>query len=84
MRNGIQTFAMSGIFEEDDAEVWASIVRATKGSIARRQMMDFRAGFTMPPQQNFPGPGTAYPSLFAEREQFNFLRRWKQLIAQEP
>src|SRR5712692_1108953 len=84
LRNGIQTFAMSGIFEEDDAEVWASIVRATKGSIARWQMMDFRAGFTMPPQQNFPGPGTAYPSLFAEREQFNFLRRWKQLIAQEP
>ncbi|MGH8009235.1 MAG: aromatic ring-hydroxylating oxygenase subunit alpha [Candidatus Binatia bacterium] len=82
LRAGIQTFAMSGTFEEDDAEVWASIVRATKGSMARRQMMDFRAGVSLPPRKDFPGPGTAYSTLFSEPEQFNFLRRWKQLIAQ--
>lgn len=83
LRAGIQTFAMSGTFEEDDAEVWASIVRATKGSMARRQMMDFRAGFGLPSRKDFPGPGTAYSTLFSEPEQFNFLRRWKQMIAQE-
>jgi len=46
-------------------------------------MRDFHAGCTLPPRQDFPGPGTAYSMLFSEPEQFNFLRRWKQLIAQD-
>lgn len=84
LKNGIQTFAMSGLFEEDDAEIWASIVQGTKGSIARRYASDFRAGFGTTPITNFPGPGTVYPSLVPECEQFNLLRHWKQLMCQEP
>lgn len=83
LRSGIQTFAMPGIFEEDDTEVWASIVRATKGSRARQQMMDFRVGLSVEPLSDFPGPGTAYSSSLLERDQGNFLRRWKHLIAQD-
>lgn len=80
LKCGIQNFAMSGLFEEDDAEIWASIVQGTKGSIARRHMSDFRAGFDMQPLTDFPGPGTAYPSLIPECEQFNLLRHWNRLM----
>ena len=81
-KTAIQTFAMSGLFEEDDAEIWASIVRGTKGSIARRYSTDFRAGFATQPLTDFPGPGTAYGSHIPECEQFNLLRHWNSLMTQ--
>lgn len=74
----IQTFGVGGVFEEDDAEVWAGIARATRGSKAREQPMDFRAGASIPPALDFAGPGRAYPSLFSEHAQLNFFRVWKQ------
>jgi hypothetical protein len=73
LKCGIQNFAMSGLFEEDDAEIWASVIRGTKGSIARRYTSDFRAGFSMQPFTDVPGPGTAYHSLLPDCEQFNLL-----------
>ena len=83
LKCGIQNFAMSGLFEEDDAEIWASVIRGTKGSIARRYTSDFRAGFSMQPLTDFPGPGTAYPSHLPDCEQFNLLRHWNRLMTQE-
>ena len=78
LTRGIQTFGMAGIFDEDDAEIWSSIARATGGSIARRQMMHFGAGAGIPERRDYPGPGTVYPSLFAEHGQVGFLRAWKR------
>jgi hypothetical protein len=82
LKTALQTFSMSGLFEEDDAEIWASITQATRGSIARRLPADFRAGFATAPIPDFPGPGTAYPGLIPECEQFNLLRYWKRLMCQ--
>jgi phenylpropionate dioxygenase-like ring-hydroxylating dioxygenase large terminal subunit len=80
LKTALQTFSMSGLFEEDDAEIWASITQATKGSIARHLPADFRAGFATAPLADFPGPGTAYAGLIPECEQFNLLRHWKRLM----
>lgn len=79
-RTALQTFGMGGIFEEDDAEVWASISRFNQGSIASRQFMDFSAGRSSPPSGKVAGPGTAYPSLLTEQAQFGFIRQWKKMI----
>jgi hypothetical protein len=63
------------------APLWRAAQARRYRLSARRQMMDFRAGCTLPPRQDFPGP--AYSTLFSEPEQFNLLRRWKQLMAQD-
>lgn len=79
-RTALQTFGMGGIFEEDDAEVWASISRVNQGAIASRQYMDFSAGRSSPPSGNVSGPGTAYPSLLTEQAQFGYIRQWQRMI----
>lgn len=79
-RMSIQNFGAGGVFEEDDAEIWATMLDSLKGSISSRQMCDFSAGRDARPMENPPGPGTYYASLFGEQAQFGFLRRWNELM----
>jgi len=79
-RTALQTFGMAGIFEEDDAEVWASIMRAIRGSKASREFMDFSAGASGTALEDFGSPGTAYTSLLTEHSQFNFIKRWLEMM----
>ncbi len=76
LRRAVQTFGMGGIFEEDDAEMWSSILRSTRGSIANKQSLHFGAGLATPPSPDFAGPGAMIPSLFAEHSQVQFLKTW--------
>jgi hypothetical protein len=56
---------------------------ATLSAVGKTADEGLSRGAYPAPRQDFPGPGTAYSTLFSEPEQFNFLRRWKQLIAQD-
>ena len=38
-----QTFSISGVFEQDDAEAWLSTVRVVRGPQGRRQWLDYRS-----------------------------------------
>lgn len=80
-RTALQTFGVGGVFDEDDAEIWASISRTIRGPIAARQDMHFNAGWSMPALTSVAGRGTAYPSLLSEHAQFGFLRRWDELMS---
>lgn len=81
-RMALQTFGIGGIFEEDDAEVWAAISRMIQGPIASRQHMHFDAGRDTLPMKDFTGRGIAYPSLLTEHAQFGFIKRWNELMQQ--
>lgn len=86
-RLALQTFGMGGTLEEDDAEVWASISRVTRGPIASRQSMDFSAGRGVQPVQQAPGvfgPGTVYPSLLTEHAQFAYILQWQRAMQSAP
>lgn len=82
LKQGLRTFGMSGMFEEDDVDVWSSAVTAGKGSIARTGTMNFQTALNFEPVEDFPGPGRAYFPMLPECEQFNLLRHWKRIISQ--
>ena len=81
LTEGLRSFGMSGMFEEDDIDIWSSIVTAGKGSIARTGTMNFETALNFKPVDDFPGPGRAYYPMLPECEQFNLLKHWKQVIS---
>jgi hypothetical protein len=81
-RAALQTFGMGGILDEDDSEVWSSITRTVRGSVASRGFMDFSCGHSAVPLQDYRFPGTAYNSLLSEQAQQGFLRRWDRDMRQ--
>ena len=79
----LQTFGMGGTFQQDDAEVWTGISRSIRGSIASRGLMDFSAGGSILPLQNYRFPGAAFPSIYIEESQRGFIRRWMRQMKQD-
>ena len=77
---GVRAFGMSGVFEEDDVDIWASVSEACRGSIAGRGEASFETALNFQPVDDFTGPGTAYFPMLPECEQFNFLKHWKSLM----
>lgn len=77
-RAASQTFGAGGILDEDDSEVWASIGRSLRGSMAGRGFMDFSCGRSEATLKDYRFPGTAYPSLLTDHAQRGFLRRWRR------
>ena len=79
-RIGLQTFGIGGIFEEDDAEIWANISRTMRGGMASEGFFDFSAGSGVEPLTGYSGHGTAHPSQLAEDAQFGFMLRWNEMM----
>jgi phenylpropionate dioxygenase-like ring-hydroxylating dioxygenase large terminal subunit len=66
----ISSFGPSGTLEQDDTENWARIVQASKGIMVRNKELSYNnisnylMGFErVKPDENFPGPGQAYPGF---------------------
>ncbi|KWW97019.1 Rieske 2Fe-2S domain-containing protein [Hydrogenibacillus schlegelii] len=77
----LRTFGTSGVFEQDDAEMWRGITRAAGGEMARRNRMNYQMGMDhLAPDPNWPGPGVAYPLDYAEANQRNFYARWLEML----
>lgn len=72
----IRTFGSSGIFEQDDAEVWSAIQRAVGGVVGRQMELTWYA--SIPATNDWPGPAVAYRGFAAEDNQLNWYRRWYQ------
>lgn len=79
----VHTFGTSGVFEQDDAEVWCSITRAARGKMARRFWLNLQLGMHLRPDPTWPGPGTAYPLDYAEANERAFLRAWCRYMREE-
>ncbi|MFC7395164.1 aromatic ring-hydroxylating oxygenase subunit alpha [Scopulibacillus cellulosilyticus] len=78
----ILTFSPSGIFEQDDTEVFTDITAAATGQVPLSK--NFNYNYTMGqhrvPVQDFAGPGTVYDDKFSEANSRNFYRYWLDLM----
>lgn len=79
-RIALQTFGVGGVFEEDDAEIWAAISRSIGGTMASREYVDFSAGRSVPAMKGRAAPGIAHPSVLTEHAQRGFIGRWQHMM----
>lgn len=80
----LRTFGISGIFEQDDAEIWITISKATQASFARNLRFNYQMGSTtLKPDPEWPGPGKAYPSGYNEFPQRGWHKRYLQYMSNE-
>lgn len=78
----ILTFSPSGIFEQDDTEVFTDITAAARGTMPLQKQLTFNytMGLHRKPVTDFVGPGVVYDDKFTEANQRNFYRHWLDLI----
>jgi hypothetical protein len=72
----VRTFGTSGIFEQDDFEIFAGITRSTASPIGSRQQLNYQMGMHKDPVTDWPGPGIAIGDDFSEANQRAFYERW--------
>lgn len=82
LKNGIRVFGISGIFEQDDVELWSGIGVASRGRNARLYPFNFQTALPSlnTPMEDFPGPGEAYLPFTSEITQFKWLLHWKKMM----
>jgi len=83
----VQTFGMSGMFDQDDTENWEAQTRNATTSLTRRDevMLHYAMGLDGgPPIADFPGPGDVYDGKFSEAAGRTFYRTWLDLLLEEP
>jgi len=78
----ILTFSPSGIFEQDDTEVFTDITAAASGVMpfAKQLAYNYTMGMHREPVADFPGPGVAYGDKFSEANSRNYFRYWLNLM----
>lgn len=78
----ILTFSPSGIFEQDDTEVFTDITEIAEGevSLQKNYINNYTMGLHREPVDDFVGPGVVYDDKFTEASQRNFFRYWLDLI----
>jgi len=85
----LMCFGTSGMFEQDDVENWVSITSVSKGSLARKLLLNSRMGLTSKGEQiteplpDFAGPGVARKG-FGEFNQRNWLTLWSTHLTGGP
>lgn len=86
MRQYILSFGPSGMFEQDDGEVWTSIVDGTRGVVAQRHNFDYSMGLghevEVREKLGIDLPGVMGEAFITEGNQRSFYRRYKQLMEQ--
>jgi phenylpropionate dioxygenase-like ring-hydroxylating dioxygenase large terminal subunit len=78
----VLTFSPSGIFEQDDTEVFTDITAAASGTMPFTKQLTYNYTMGMHREQakDFPGPGVVYPDKFSEASSRNFYRYWLDLM----
>jgi phenylpropionate dioxygenase-like ring-hydroxylating dioxygenase large terminal subunit len=86
----VGTFGPSGTLEQDDTEVLARVVDASKGIMARdkslsyNNMSNYLMGYErIEPDEEFLGPGTAYPTTYIDTLARNIHEHWLKLLCQD-
>jgi phenylpropionate dioxygenase-like ring-hydroxylating dioxygenase large terminal subunit len=71
----LTTFGASGTLEQDDAENWSGQTRVGAGEMAGQHYLNYSAGSAHVepiPENEWPGPGTAYPKNYVDFAQRHF------------
>lgn len=73
----ILTFSASGIFEQDDAEIFTQITANSASAIVRDRLSYlYLQGMDRPRVPDFPGPGLVYEGNFSEANARGFYQQW--------
>ena len=85
LKDGFHNFGAAGMFEQDDLELWASATAASDNRIAARHPYSFHSSlpFQDKPVDDHKWPGRAYRPSNTEVAQFQFMRRWDDLMRVE-
>ncbi|WP_066072020.1 aromatic ring-hydroxylating oxygenase subunit alpha [Neobacillus soli] len=78
----VLTFSPSGIFEQDDTEVFTDITAAASGTmpLVKQLTYNYTMGLHRTPVEDFIGPGVVFDDKFTEANQRNFYRYWLDLM----
>jgi hypothetical protein len=78
----ILTFSPSGIFEQDDTEVFTDITATATGVVpyAKNFNYNYTMGMHRTPVTDFPGPGVVYDDKFSEAGSRNYYRYWLDMM----
>ncbi|WP_035295329.1 aromatic ring-hydroxylating oxygenase subunit alpha [Brevibacillus thermoruber] len=86
----VGSFGPSGTLEQDDTEIWARIVHASKGHMARSKdlsynnLLNYLMGLErVLPDETFPGPGVAYPTCYLDAIHRATHEYWLELMSKE-
>jgi hypothetical protein len=81
----VQTFGMSGMFDQDDTENWEAQTRNSNSALWRRDevMLHYAMGISAEPLRDFAGPGDVYDGKFSEAAGRTFYRTWLDMVLDE-
>ncbi|MGG0935797.1 aromatic ring-hydroxylating dioxygenase subunit alpha [Brevibacillus centrosporus] len=86
----ISSFGPSGTLEQDDTEIWTRVAQTSKGYMARNKVLSYNnllnylMGFErVLPDENFPGPGIAYPTCYLDAIHRATHEHWLELISRD-
>ena len=82
LKNGSHNFGVSGVFEQDDVELWEAATAASDNTIARQFPYSFHSAalYREKPLADYEGPGRAYRPSTSEVTQFEFMCHWNGLM----
>ncbi|MBS1895524.1 MAG: Rieske 2Fe-2S domain-containing protein [Actinobacteria bacterium] len=87
MRQYVLSFGPSGMFEQDDGEVWSSISEATRGHVAQRYTFNYTMGLgheqDVSEVYDIDMPGRVGEAFMTEANQRSYYRRWRDLMEAE-
>ena len=88
MRQYVLVFGPSGMFEQDDGEIWNSISEATRGHIGRQRVFNYQMGLghEVPVSEVYgvDMPGTMGEAFITESNHRGFYREWARRMSAEP
>ena len=79
----LTTFGASGTLEQDDSENWSGQTRVAAGEMSGSHYLNYSAGtkHVEPiPEEEWPGPGTAYPKNYVDFAQRQFWASYFDLL----
>ncbi|MBS1885584.1 MAG: Rieske 2Fe-2S domain-containing protein [Actinobacteria bacterium] len=78
----VQTFGVSGMFDQDDTENWEAQTVNSNTALTRSDevMLHYGMGISAAPLDDFPGPGAAYDGKFSEAAGRTFYRTWLDAV----
>jgi hypothetical protein len=88
MRQYVLAFGPSGMFEQDDGEIWCSISEATRGHIGRQRIFNYQMGLghELPVSETYgiDLPGTMGETFISESNHRGFYLEWAKRMSAEP
>lgn len=83
----IGSFGPSGTLEQDDTEIWARVVQASKGFMVRDKSLNYNnfSNYLMgydhvAPDESFPGPGVAYSTNYVDFMTRGYHDYWFEML----